>query len=154
MRLVHILLLGLFLTLGKGTGQVGEEPTTKRRGVTDNNGLGKGGKRPNVILILTDDQDLHMNSLDYMPLLKKHLIDEGTLYRRHFCTNALCCPSRATLLVCIRRVAFIACSFEYGTDIDIIIVCVKKHSTLPWAVKILGFLDQESRTPGTHVDTC
>ncbi|KAJ4291443.1 hypothetical protein N0V88_006037 [Collariella sp. IMI 366227] len=35
------------------------------------------GKKPNIVFVLTDDQDLHMNSLDYMPLLKKHLIDEG-----------------------------------------------------------------------------
>ena len=100
-RLIHFLLLGLFLTVANGNGQLGKRSTSQGRGVRGS-GFGKGGKRPNVILILTDDQDLHMQSLDYMPLLKKHLIDEGTLYRRHFCTNALCCPSRATLLVCIR----------------------------------------------------
>ncbi|OLN87349.1 Arylsulfatase 3 [Colletotrichum chlorophyti] len=53
--------------------------------------------QPNVVFILTDDQDLHMNSLDYVPLIKKHLIDRGTLYKRHFCTTAICCPSRVTL---------------------------------------------------------
>ncbi|CAK7216858.1 hypothetical protein SEUCBS140593_003005 [Sporothrix eucalyptigena] len=54
--------------------------------------------RPNIIMILTDDQDVHMHSLDYMPLLQKHLMHEGTTFTRHFCTIALCCPSRATLL--------------------------------------------------------
>ncbi|EXJ54205.1 arylsulfatase [Cladophialophora yegresii CBS 114405] len=53
--------------------------------------------RPNIIFILTDDQDLHMNSLAYMPYVKKHLIDEGTFYQRHYCTIALCCPSRVSL---------------------------------------------------------
>ncbi|KAI0110567.1 Arylsulphatase [Hypoxylon sp. NC0597] len=38
-----------------------------------------------------------MNSLDYMPFVHKHLIDHGTLFKRHFCTTALCCPSRVTL---------------------------------------------------------
>ncbi|KAI1372803.1 Arylsulphatase [Hypoxylon crocopeplum] len=38
-----------------------------------------------------------MDSLDYMPFVHKHLIDHGTLFRRHFCTTALCCPSRVTL---------------------------------------------------------
>ncbi|KAI1770055.1 Arylsulphatase [Hypoxylon cercidicola] len=38
-----------------------------------------------------------MNSLDYMPFVQKHLLDHGTLFRRHFCTTALCCPSRVTL---------------------------------------------------------
>ncbi|KAI3325333.1 arylsulfatase-like protein [Xylariaceae sp. AK1471] len=54
-------------------------------------------KRPNIVFILTDDQDLHMQSLDYMPLLKKHLLDQGTFYKRHFCTTAVCCPARVTL---------------------------------------------------------
>jgi hypothetical protein len=46
--------------------------------------------RPNIVFILTDDQDLHMNSLDYVPRIKKHLIDRGTLYTKHFCTTAIC----------------------------------------------------------------
>ncbi|KAK3073601.1 hypothetical protein LTR53_004700 [Teratosphaeriaceae sp. CCFEE 6253] len=54
-------------------------------------------RRPNIVFILSDDQDLHMDSLAYMPLLKKHLTDHGTTYERHFCTNALCCPSRVSL---------------------------------------------------------
>jgi N-acetylglucosamine-6-sulfatase len=53
--------------------------------------------KPNIVFILTDDQDLHMNSLAYMPFLKTHLIDEGTFFQRHYCTIALCCPSRVSL---------------------------------------------------------
>ncbi|KAL3427443.1 Arylsulfatase 3 [Phlyctema vagabunda] len=53
--------------------------------------------RPNIIVILTDDQDLHMQSVEYMPLLKKHIIDHGTYYKKHFCTTAICCPSRVSL---------------------------------------------------------
>jgi N-acetylglucosamine-6-sulfatase len=55
------------------------------------------GKRHNIVFILTDDQDLHMDSLDYMPLLRKYIINEGTFYKRHFCSTAICCPSRVTL---------------------------------------------------------
>lgn len=54
-------------------------------------------KRPNIVFILTDDQDAHLQSLDYMPLLKKHLLDQGTMYKRHYCTTAICCPARVTL---------------------------------------------------------
>ncbi|RAL02557.1 sulfatase family protein [Aspergillus ibericus CBS 121593] len=54
-------------------------------------------RRPNVIFILTDDQDAHLNSLDYMPYVKKHLLDKGTHYRSHYCTTSVCCPSRVTL---------------------------------------------------------
>ncbi|KAF2183305.1 Arylsulphatase [Zopfia rhizophila CBS 207.26] len=53
--------------------------------------------RPNIVFILTDDQDLHLGSLDYMPLLRKHLVEQGTSYKRHFCTIAICCPSRVSL---------------------------------------------------------
>jgi N-acetylglucosamine-6-sulfatase len=55
------------------------------------------GSKPNIVFILTDDQDLHMDSLSYMPHLKKNLIDHGTLFQRHYCTIALCCPSRVSL---------------------------------------------------------
>ncbi|KAI1260432.1 alkaline-phosphatase-like protein [Xylariaceae sp. FL1019] len=54
-------------------------------------------KQPNIVFILTDDQDTHMGSLDYMPLLKKHIADRGTSFDRHFCTVSLCCPSRASM---------------------------------------------------------
>ncbi|KAI0201229.1 arylsulfatase-like protein [Astrocystis sublimbata] len=59
--------------------------------------VGDGKGRANVVFILTDDQDLHMQSLDYMPFVQKHLIDHGTSFRKHFCTTALCCPSRVSL---------------------------------------------------------
>ena len=54
-------------------------------------------KKPNIVFILTDDQDLHMNSLEYMPLLRNYITNEGTLYKRHYCSTAICCPSRVTL---------------------------------------------------------
>ncbi len=55
-------------------------------------------KRPNIVFILTDDQDLEMGSIDYMPLLGKYLRAKGTTYERHYCTTALCCPARASIL--------------------------------------------------------
>jgi arylsulfatase A-like enzyme len=54
-------------------------------------------KRPNIVLVLTDDQDLELDSLEYMPLLQKHIVSEGTLFDRHYCTVAICCPSRVNL---------------------------------------------------------
>jgi arylsulfatase A-like enzyme len=63
--------------------------------------LGLGAKtepqKPNIVFILTDDQDLHMDSLNYLPFIQKHIADQGTLYRRHYCTTAICCPSRVSL---------------------------------------------------------
>ncbi|KAI0009035.1 alkaline-phosphatase-like protein [Xylariaceae sp. FL0662B] len=54
-------------------------------------------RQPNVVFILTDDQDAQLSSLNYMPLVKKHLLDQGTYFSRHYCTTAICCPSRVTL---------------------------------------------------------
>ncbi|KAK4540744.1 hypothetical protein LTR36_008959 [Oleoguttula mirabilis] len=54
-------------------------------------------EKPNIVFILTDDQDWHMESLDYMPLLRKHIINEGTLFDRHYCTVSICCPSRVNI---------------------------------------------------------
>jgi len=54
--------------------------------------------KPNFIFIITDDQDLHLNSLDYQPAVQKHFAKEGTWFKKHFCTVALCCQSRVSLL--------------------------------------------------------
>ncbi|CAO3646979.1 unnamed protein product [Cunninghamella echinulata] len=55
-------------------------------------------EKPNIIFILTDDQDARLNSIDYMPNLQKHLVKQGTVYRNHYATVAVCCPSRVSLL--------------------------------------------------------
>jgi arylsulfatase A-like enzyme len=38
-----------------------------------------------------------MQSLDYMPLLQKYVIQEGTLFDKHYCTVSICCPSRVNI---------------------------------------------------------
>lgn len=58
---------------------------------------GKKDGRPNLVVILTDDQDVQLGSLNYMPLLKKHITDQGTIFKKHYCSTAICCPSRVTL---------------------------------------------------------
>lgn len=59
---------------------------------------GASGKKPNFVFIITDDQDLHLDSLSYMPQLKKHITDQGTAFEKHYCTIAICCPSRVSML--------------------------------------------------------
>ncbi|KAJ5371047.1 alkaline-phosphatase-like protein [Penicillium cataractarum] len=53
--------------------------------------------KPNFIIILTDDQDLRMGSMDHLPKVKKYLTDEGMYFNHHYATVALCCPSRASM---------------------------------------------------------
>ncbi|KAL2807944.1 alkaline-phosphatase-like protein [Aspergillus granulosus] len=59
--------------------------------------LGASSAQPNFIFVITDDQDLKLDSIDYMPLTLKHLKQKGTFFRNHFVTTALCCPSRVSL---------------------------------------------------------
>ena len=54
--------------------------------------------KPNIVFILTDDQDRTANSLDYMPYLNKILRQGGTEFTHYYVSTALCCPSRATIL--------------------------------------------------------
>lgn len=53
--------------------------------------------RPNIVMIMTDDQDLHLDSLDHMAAVQKHLVQKGTTFSNHWVTDAQCCPSRATV---------------------------------------------------------
>lgn len=52
---------------------------------------------PNILLVITDDQDLELDSIDYTPHITRQIRDKGTFYRNHFVTTALCCPSRVSL---------------------------------------------------------
>lgn len=47
-------------------------------------GLSQQQSKPNIVFIITNDQDTLFDSLDYMPLLNKYEIDERTLYGRHY----------------------------------------------------------------------
>ncbi|KAL4960097.1 sulfatase family protein [Aspergillus stella-maris] len=54
-------------------------------------------KQPNFVFVITDDQDLQLDSMSYMPSTLKHLKQKGTLFSNHFVTTSLCCPSRVSL---------------------------------------------------------
>jgi N-acetylglucosamine-6-sulfatase len=52
--------------------------------------------RPNVVLVLTDDQ--RWDTLNVMPTVQSELVSHGVTFTNAFVTNALCCPSRASYL--------------------------------------------------------
>lgn len=56
------------------------------------------GAKPNFVIIMTDDQDKLLNSVDYQPAVQKHFAEQGTTFEKHFCTMAQCCPSRVSFL--------------------------------------------------------
>src|SRR5262245_18399967 len=54
--------------------------------------------RPNLVLIVADDLDRNLGTTDAMPNLHRTLVQQGLTVNDFFVTNALCAPSRATLL--------------------------------------------------------
>jgi arylsulfatase A-like enzyme len=54
------------------------------------------GPTPNIILILTDDQDIQ--SVAQMPTVQQRLVSEGLTFRNFFVTTPVCCPSRLSIL--------------------------------------------------------
>ena len=53
---------------------------------------------PNIVFLLTDDQDVTAQSLNYMPKLGKLMRQEGTEFSNYFVPTGLCCPSRSTII--------------------------------------------------------
>lgn len=54
--------------------------------------------RPNIILIVTDDQSARQFSEQAMPRTRRIVADRGTEFTRFWVNTAQCCPSRATML--------------------------------------------------------
>ncbi|KAI0477084.1 arylsulfatase [Xylariaceae sp. FL0804] len=55
-------------------------------------------KKPNILFIMTDDQDKRMGSTNYQPVLQKEIYAKGVEFPNHFVTTAQCCPSRTSLM--------------------------------------------------------
>ncbi len=58
----------------------------------------EGLARPNFVVIVGDDLDLNLGTLESMPNLQRLLVQQGLSLSDFFVTNSLCGPSRATLL--------------------------------------------------------
>ena len=67
-------------------------------------GSGPGEKhpRPNILFVMTDDQQHSQMSCAGHPILQTPAMDrlaaEGTRFSNAYCTNSLCAPSRASIL--------------------------------------------------------
>ena len=61
---------------------------------------GAAAPRPNIVLLLTDDQDhFHSNdtSLNAMPIARRLLAKRGATFENFYVNTPVCCPSRSEL---------------------------------------------------------
>ena len=54
--------------------------------------------KPNIVLILTDDQDAALGGAEPLVQGRKLLADAGAEFVNAYATTPICCPSRASIL--------------------------------------------------------
>ena len=59
--------------------------------------LGFVNAAPNIVMFLTDDQDLVLNGLEPMPKTREWF-SGGQIFENAFVSTPVCCPSRSSLL--------------------------------------------------------
>ena len=84
---VAILLLTMLIALLLGGGGAGEVDARA-----------PAGKKPNIILIVTDDQPASTLTPAVMPKTSRRLTRRGTTFSEAVATTPLCCPARASIL--------------------------------------------------------
>ena len=53
-------------------------------------------KRPNFLIIVTDDQ--RFDTMEFMPQTQQKIFDQGVTFTHGYITTPLCCPSRVSIL--------------------------------------------------------
>jgi arylsulfatase A-like enzyme len=65
--------------------------------------------RPNILLIVTDDQTMATYSRDIDPAVYSQLVDKGVQFTRGYVSTSLCCPSRSEIMTGL---------YEHHTGVD------------------------------------
>lgn len=58
----------------------------------------EGPTRPNILLVITDDQAWSLFNRNLMPSVFEKIVDRGVLFERAYVNTSQCCPSRAQIL--------------------------------------------------------
>jgi arylsulfatase A-like enzyme len=86
-------------------------------------------QRPNILLLVSDDQAWSVFSRKLMPTVFGRLADEGVLFKRAYVNTSLCCPSRAQILTGL---------YEHNTGVDANEVMLTRP-TMPQALQDAGY---------------
>jgi arylsulfatase A-like enzyme len=86
-------------------------------------------QRPNILLLVSDDQAWSTFSRRLMPSVYGQLADNGVLFKRAYVNTSLCCPSRAQILTGL---------YEHDTGVDENEVSLTRP-TLPMALQDAGY---------------
>ena len=86
---------------------------------------GTGAPRPNILLVMTDDQQHSQMSCAGHALLRTpnmdRLANEGTRFSHAYCTNSICAPSRASVLTgCYSHVHGIRGNSEKADAVEVL----------------------------------
>jgi len=65
--------------------------------------------RPNILLIITDDQAWSNFTRPLMPRVFSDIVDRGALFTRAYASSSVCCPSRAEMFTGL---------YEHNTNVD------------------------------------
>src|SRR6266496_2333704 len=66
-------------------------------------------RRPNILVLISDDQAWSDFSPTLMPAVYSQLVDQGVLFKRAYVNTSLCCPSRSQILTGL---------YEHHTGVD------------------------------------
>ncbi len=86
-------------------------------------------KRPNILLLISDDQAWSVFNPTLMPTVYSELVDKGVLFKRAYVNTSLCCPSRAQIMTGL---------YEHNTGVDANEIQLERP-TLPMALQDAGY---------------
>ena len=89
----------------------------------------KAKARPNILLLISDDQAWSVFNRTLMPSVYGQLVDQGALFKRAYVNTSLCCPSRAQILTGL---------YEHHTGVDANKIALDRP-TFPQALHDSGY---------------
>lgn len=60
--------------------------------------IGVAKERPNIIFVLTDNQDVTLGGMEPMRHTQRLLVEQGVTFSKAYAATPVCCPSRASIL--------------------------------------------------------